>query len=262
MTRERDRAGAGPGSIVLALDLPSGGRVRTTWTAPSTPGRGWAWVQHGFARNSSRMRGIAGLLASLGYAVVCPDIPSVRPVRSMHDTRWLTEVSVTIARAVESGIPAARGVDADGPWTFVGHSAGAAVVVHAAACMDARQAAATAAMVLLDPVDTVGGLLAASLPAVSAGPGHVVHACRPSRCNRHGVTVGFLDGQGWPVIEHPGLAHPDPERIPARPVPADVEAPSPLLARICGTPGTAAAVIDLADQVRTTLGPEGAPPPN
>ena len=208
------------------------------------------------------MNGVAGLLASLGYAVVRPDIPSLRPVRSMHDTRWLTEVSVTIARAVESGIPAPRGVDADGPWTFVGHSAGAAVVVHAAACMDARQAAATAALVLLDPVDTVGGLLSASLPAVDGGPGGIVHACRPSRCNRHGSTVRFLAGQGWPVIEHPGLAHPDPERIPAEPVPAHVESPSPLLARICGTPGTAAAVMALADQLRADLGPGGPPQGN
>ena len=242
--------------VVLALDLPSGGRVRTVWTAPvgTAPmgeGRGWAWLQHGFMRSGAGLAGLAGFLARAGYAVVRPDIPSLRPTRSMHDARWLTEVTLTVSRAVDVGIPQARGVRAAGAWSLIGHSAGAAVAVHAAACLDARHGGAgVASLVLLDPVDTVGGLLAAALPGAPRGN---VHACRPSRCNRHGVTVRMLAGQGWPVVEHPGLAHPDPERIPASGRPEDVADAPAWLGTLCGKPGSREDVADLATEVRAEL---------
>lgn len=244
--------------VVLALDLPSGGRVRTLWTAPAPTatggeGRGWVWLQHGFTRSGADLAGLAGLLADAGYAVVRPDIPSFRPTRSMHDARWLTEVALTVARAVDVGIPQARGVRAAGAWSLVGHSAGAAVAVHVAACLDARHGdAGVASVVLLDPVDTVGRLLAAALPGAPQG---TVHACRPSRCNRHGATVRTLAGQGWPVVEHLGLAHPDPERIPASGRAEDVPDAPAWLGAVCGRPGSPADVADLASQVRADLVP-------
>jgi len=234
--------------FVLSLDLPSGGRVRTTWTAPVGDGRGWAWVQHGFMRSGAGLAGLAGLLARAGYAVVRPDIPSLRPTGSMHDARWLTEVALTVSRAVDVGIPQSRGVQASGPWSLLGHSAGGAVVVHAAACLAARhRGPGVASLLLLDPVDTVGGLLSAALPGAPRG---LVHACRPSRCNRGGATVRELADRGWPVIDHPGLAHPDPERIPASARAEDVPDAPAWLGAVCGAPGSREDVAALARQIR------------
>ena len=246
------------GDVVLALDLPSGGCVRTTWTPPIGEGTGWAWVQHGFLRRGGDLDGLAGLLAGAGLAVVRPDIASLRPRRSLHDVRWLTEVALTISRAVEAGIPQSRGVDARGAWSLVGHSAGGAVAVHAAACLHANDRP-VAGVILLDPVDTVGGLLAGSLPGAArqgrlgrpAGPAlGIVHACRPSRCNRQGSTVRALAGAGWPVVDHPGLAHPDPERIPADAAAASVPDAPAWLGAVCGPPGSGAEVAELARAVR------------
>jgi len=237
--------------VVLALALPSGGSVRTTWTAPDGQARGWAWVQHGFARRGDDLAGLAGLLNRSGFAVVRPDIASWRPRRSMHDAGWLTEVALTLGRAVDSGLPQTRGVAADGPWVLAGHSAGAAVVTHGAACLGARHGAApVASLILLDPVDTVGGLLTAALGSGGVASSVHVHACRPSRCNRHGATVGLLDERGWPVTWHPGLAHPDPERIPPDAQAGSVPAPSPWLARVCGELGDPADIAELARLVR------------
>jgi pimeloyl-ACP methyl ester carboxylesterase len=251
--------------LVLDLDVPLGGRVRTTWTAPVGEPRGWAWVQHGFGRRSSALAGLAQLLAGDGVAVVRPDIAWWRPRRSMHDATWLTSASVTIARAVESGLPQARGVGAGAPeaWTLIGHSAGGAVVGHAAACLEARVPGSVAGLVLLDPVDTVRGLLARVLPALE--PGHeprlepclrdvsTVHSCRPSRCNRQGATVADLRRRGWTVLDHRGLSHPDPERIPAA-MTDPALSPDPWAVRACGPPGSGADVLDLASVVRAEVG--------
>jgi alpha-beta hydrolase superfamily lysophospholipase len=258
--------------LVLDFDVPLGGRVRTTWTAPRLGGRsgsadpraipsearGWAWLQHGFGRRASALAGCAGMLASLGIAVVRPDIAWWRPKRSMHDATWLTAMSVTLARAVEAGIPQARGVGVGAPavWTLVGHSAGGAVVGHAAACLEAREPGSVAILVLLDPVDTVGGLLAGALPALDgAADGGLrarsrVHACRPSRCNRRGATVADLRARRWAVTDH-DLSHPDPERIPAS---GPALAPDPWAARLCGAPGSGAEVLALTDAVRAEAG--------
>lgn len=234
--------------VVLSLDLPSRGRVRTTWTAPVGDGRGWAWVQHGFLRSGAGLAGLAGLLSRAGYAVVRPDIPSLRPTRSMHDPRWLTDVALTVSRAVDVGIPQSRGIESAGPWSLLGHSAGGAVVVHVAACLAARhRGAGVASLLLLDPVDTVGGILSAALPGAPRG---LVHACRPSRCNRGGATVRDLAGRDWPVIDHPGLAHPDPERIPASARAQDVPEAPGWLGALCGTPGSREDVAALARQIR------------
>jgi len=243
---------------VLDLDVPLGGHVRTSWTAPIGEPRGWAWVQHGFGRRASALAGVARLLAGEGIAVVRPDIAWWRPRRSMHDMTWLTAATVTIARAVEAGLPQARGVGAGAPeaWTLVGHSAGGAIVMHAAACLEARCAGSVSGMVLLDPVDTVGGLLAGAMPAVdSAGlrERSRVHACRPSRCNRQGATVADLRNRDWSVIDHPELSHADPERIPGQ-VTGPPLAPDPWAARVCGRPGPGSQVLALAAEVRAEIG--------
>ena len=242
--------------FLLDLDVPLRGRLRTTWTAPVGVPRGWAWVQHGFGRRASELTGLAQLLAHEGIAVVRPGIAWWRPRRSMHDRTWLTAAAVTVARAVEIGLPQARGVGAGAPpvWVLVGHSAGGAVAAHAAACFEARVPGSAAGLVLLDPVDTVGHLLAGDLPALEPDlrARASVHACRPSRCNRRGATVADLRARGWAVTDHPGLSHADPERIPGAPAGPSL-APDPWAARVCGAPGSGAEVLALADQVRAQV---------
>jgi pimeloyl-ACP methyl ester carboxylesterase len=242
------------GDTVLSLALPGGGRVRTTWTPPVGPGRGWAWVQHGFTRRASHLDGLAGLLAAEGLAVVRPDIPSLRPRRSLHDAAWLTEVALTVVRAVDTGIPQSRGIEAEGPWVLLGHSAGAAVATHVASCLEARHGGPrVAALVLLDPVDSAGGLMAKALAGGGLQAAGIVHACRPSRCNRQGATVRELARRGWPVVDHPGLAHPDPERIPADGLVTGVPPADPWASRVCGTPGSRGEVAELARAVREEI---------
>lgn len=245
--------------LTLDLPVPLGGRVRTAWTAGAGAARGWAWVQHGFARGASALEGVADLLAHAGFVVVRPDIAWWRPRRSMHDPVWLTAASVTIARAAEGGLLRDRGLGADAPprWALVGHSAGGAVVGHAAACLQERSPDAVATLVLLDPVDTVGGLLAGALPALEAGGGSgeslrdrsSVHACRPSRCNRHGATVAQLRSRGWGILEHPALSHADPERIPSN-LAGPALPPDRWAVRVCGAPGSGPDVMALGEAVR------------
>lgn len=258
-------------TAVLDLDVPLGGRVRTTWMSAPGASRGWAWVQHGFGRRASALAGLAELLVGEGLCVVRPDIAWWRPRRSMHDAPWLTSATVTIARAIETGLPQGRGIGVGAPlrWTLLGHSAGGAVVGHAAACIQARVGDSVAGLVLLDPVDTVGGLLAGALPALedfSAGEmaGHggstclrdrsMVHSCWPSRCNRQGATVAALRARGWAIRDHAGLSHADPERIPGRES-GPALAPDAWAARLCGRSGSDADVLALAAQVRAEAGP-------
>ncbi|MFM1966964.1 MAG: hypothetical protein RL134_2689 [Actinomycetota bacterium] len=174
----------------------------------------------------------------------------------MHDRTWLTAASVTLARAVEGGLPQARGVGDGAPpsWTLVGHSAGGAVVGHAAACLEARVPGSVAGLVLLDPVDTVGGLLSGALAALDADvrARAWVHSCRPSRCNRQGATVAELRARGWTVREHLGLSHADPERIPGE-VTGPALAADPWAARVCGEPGSGTDVMALAAEVRAQV---------
>ena len=52
------------------------------------------------------------------------------------------------------------------------------------------------------------------------------------------------------VTKLPGLSHADPERIPAVLAVAEVPAPSRAAGLLCGTPGTAARVIELGEATR------------
>ncbi len=125
-----------PVNVVLDLSVPAGGRVRTTWRPAAGDPRGWIWVQHGFSRSARHMAGVAELLSAQGYVTVAPDIATLRPWRSMHDVTWLTSVATTIARALEVGLLDARGIPTGGPMIGVGHSAGAAIVAHAAMVLE------------------------------------------------------------------------------------------------------------------------------
>ncbi len=227
------------------MRVPGAGDLRTTWTPARGEPRGWVWLQHGFARSGRHLGGLADLLAGHGFAVVRPDVASFTPWRSMHDRAYLTACALTIAAAVQEGTVADRGVAVGGPWLGVGHSAGAAIVVQAAAVLGAH-GLPPAGLILLDPVDTVGGLLVGALPDLGAVP-IVAFACPPSRCNRHGSTVDHLRGRAE-IVDLAGLSHADPERIPARLDVAAVPPAGRAVVWACGPPGSQAAVVGLGER--------------
>jgi len=246
---------AGVVTVVVDLDIPAGGRVRTTWRPAIGTPRGWVWVQHGFSRHARHLAGVAELLSSAGLVTVAPDIATLRPWRSLHDTTWLTSVTATVARAVEGGLVGSRGIDVRGgslPWTGVGHSAGSAVVAHAATVMAAR-GSTVSGLVLLDPVDTVGGVFARALPELDQVAMEAL-TCRPSRCNRAGALAITLAAAGRPVVPHPDLNHADPERIPGALDLARVPAPSRAAATLCGPAGSPSAVVGLAEDLLEVVG--------
>ena len=169
-------------TIDIAIPGDGKARVRVHWMPAQGEPIGWAWVQHGFARSGRNLDGVAGLLSAAGIASARPDISSFTRRGSMHDPEFLTRVTLAMADAIDAGV-----LRADrGRWIGVGHSAGAAVVAHAAATLRAR-GSAPRSLVLLDPVDTVGGLLAAALPGL-ADQAMTAFELDPSRCNRHGTT--------------------------------------------------------------------------
>ncbi len=251
-------------SVVLDLSVPAGGRVRTTWRPAEGDPRGWIWVQHGFSRSARHVTGVAELLSAQGYVTVAPDIATLRPWRSMHDVTWLTSVATTIARAVEVGLLDDRGIPTAGPMIGVGHSAGAAMVAHAAMVLGsihrgAESASVTgtaptdvAGLALLDPVDSVGRLFTRALPSLDAVPIDSL-TCRPSRCNRQGILGEELARSGRTVVAHPHLNHGDPERIPAELRVNVVPAPSRAIAAVCGPPGSSEEVISLGEGLLTSV---------
>ena len=241
--------------VPLDLKVPGGRDVwmRTLWTPPTGEPLGWAWVQHGFARGARHLGGLARLLAAHGIAVVRPQIASLRPWHSLHDRVFLTAAALTIARALEVGIPQRAGVEVGPSWWGIGHSAGAGVVAHAAGVLGHRgKAGSPRALILLDPVDSVGGLLSGALPSCE-GMWMQVAALTPSRCNRHGAMVDELRRRpATAVATFSALSHADPERIPAVLDQAAVPPPTRAAALACGRPGPAEEVVALARRVVTS----------
>ncbi len=241
----------------VVLDLRVPGRrdawLRTHWSPPAVDPWGWAWVQHGFARGARHLAGLADLLAAHGIAVVRPDLASLRPWHSLHDPVFLTSAALTIARAVEVGIPQRAGVPVGSAWWGIGHSAGAGVVAHAAGVLGHRgERDDVRGLILLDPVDSVGGLLSGALPSCD-GLAMEVAALAPSRCNRHGAMLDVLRGRAaTSIATFPTLSHADPERIPAVLEAGSVPAPSRAAAWACGPPGPAEDVVVLARRVVTS----------
>ncbi|MFM9048657.1 MAG: alpha/beta hydrolase [Actinomycetota bacterium] len=226
-------------------------RLRTAWTPGREPIAGWVWLQHGFARSAGPLGGLADALAARGMSVVRPDIASLTPRRSMHDPAFLTAVALTLANAIDAGIPQERGIAVGQGWVGIGHSAGAAVIVHGAAVLAARPGlpGSPAGLVLLDPVDTVGGVLARALAGVPAAVRIIALACPPSRCNRRGRTARWLGATGRAeVVPMPGVSHGDPERIPGSLVAADVAPAGRAIRWACGPAGSPQSVAELGEE--------------
>lgn len=200
------------------------------WDSPDAPVRASVVVLHGFARSARNMAGIAGFLANRGCLTVRPSIPSFTARRSLHDPVWLDDFGVQIIAAVRER---ALGM----PLIGIGHSAGGAVVAGWSDHLDG--------LLLLDPVDRHH-----RVRRCAADPRHPpvrVITADPSACNRHGRTVRMLadvgcvePGRTWTRID--GTSHPDPERVPATGLAADVPDPDPLARLACGSSGSATLV--------------------
>ena len=219
-----------PESHRRTLALSCGGAVRVHWDLPPAPARGWVWVQHGFARRGHHLAGIAGALTSNGWAAVRPDLVSLSPRHSIHDRSYL----LRCARAITASADDVLGVTMEG--VGVGHSAGGAVL----GWLSSR-GVGLGPLILLDPVDTVGGLLhdaRLTTPLVLA-------VMQPSRCNRGGATTTRLAAAGWPTTTFSELSHADPERIPSTLHPRDVSVSSWAVRRACGQGGRADEVVGL-----------------
>lgn len=194
------------------------------------------WLQHGFARGPRHLAGLAGALRAVGLEVTCPALASLRPRRSLHDRDHLISLGRALRRA------------GTGPLVGIGHSAGAAAVFAAAGVLDA--------VVCLDPVDTVGGVMAGTQAEVlDLGVPVIVVALRPSRCNRHGQTVRTLTElidsgrlHGW-TRRYPDLGHADPERIPADLTVRSVPPESRWVRLACGAAGPPSGVVALGRDV-------------
>ncbi|MFM9135907.1 MAG: hypothetical protein ACKOT0_10850, partial [bacterium] len=107
-------------------------------------------------------------------------------------------------------------------------------------------------LILLDPVDSVGGLLSGALPSCE-GLWIQVAALAPSRCNRRGAMVDALRGRpATAIASFPALSHADPERIPATLEAGAVPPPSRPAVLACGPAGPAEDIVALARRVVTS----------
>lgn len=200
------------------------------WDSPDAPVRAGVIVQHGFARSSAHMAGLAELLTAHGCLTVRPSIPSFTARRSLHDPGWLDAFGSRIGAVMRDRAPGVRLIG-------IGHSAGAAVIAGWSTFLDG--------VVLVDPVDRHHRI--ERLAADVQRPPLRVSTADPSACNRHGRAVDMLaatgcveQGRTWVPIA--GASHADPERVPVSLQPADVPA-ADLVARLaCGRGGSPAVV--------------------
>ncbi len=194
------------------LTLPGGRDVATLWTAPESP-RGMAVLQHGFARSPKALEGVAQLLAAAGIATVRPYLSSLRSRGGINDREHVGQLGRML------------GATADGlPLIAIGHSAGAAAVVHMAA-----QTSAVTGLLLLDGVDSPRRAMATALPALADRPLLSVTG-EPSACNRQGAAIAMIARMrtGPLGVRVVGGGHGDVERIAS-------DGPAPAVYRVvCG----------------------------
>ena len=118
----------------------------------------------------------------------------------INNSGYLTQV----AARLRGGLPA-------GPVVIVGHSAGAAAGAWIAAAL-LEAGTNVRRVVMVDGVESPAGLIRRAWPRL--GRVDVVDVCgEPSRCNRDGALVGWLQAQDRPVTIVPiaGAGHGDIE---------------------------------------------------
>lgn len=157
-----------------------------------------AVLQHGFTRTPRALDGLAGCLADRGISSVRPWLRSLRRADGFNDPGHLAELGREISAAA-----AGRAL------IGIGHSAGAAAVVHMAA-----ESGRFRGLLLIDGVDSPWRPMSRGLSALADVPILVV-AGEPSPCNRHGEAIGLLAARrpGALGVRITGGGHGDIERV-------------------------------------------------
>ena len=170
-------------------------------SAPVAPQVGCVWLQHGFARTPRNLSGLTEKLTAAGLEVLAPNLPSLRRHRLLDDPELLDELSGRISR-LSTGT--------GGSLVLVGHSVGGASLAHVAARL-LRDSPAPLGLVLLDPNESLTGILQPALAALGELPVRAAVA-PPNRCNRSGQAAKWLrELANGEVVEVPNGSHCDAE---------------------------------------------------
>jgi pimeloyl-ACP methyl ester carboxylesterase len=174
--------------------------LATPSAEPHFPRRGAAVLLHGFSRQPRHLRLLSETLNAAGVATVRPTLSAWDWSHGINNSGYLGEV----ARRLQRGLPS-------GPVVVVGHSAGAAAGAWIAAELreygvDVRR------LVMVDGVESPAGLIRRAWPRL-ASVDVVDVTAEPSRCNREGALVTWLQAQDRRVTitPVPGAGHGDIE---------------------------------------------------
>lgn len=154
------------------------------WLLPGREPRGFALMQHGYARRCANLDGTLRHWAGAGLLVLCIDVAGA------PGANWLP---AEVADALLDGSvtpPGGEGLPAR--IVVAGHSAGALFAAAVGARLNARAPSRLAGAVLFDPVAAAG--LAETLAAVSQAGRRPVRAvlAAPGPCNARGNAVPVL----------------------------------------------------------------------
>jgi hypothetical protein len=170
-------------------------------TLPAGEPAGSVWLQHGFARSPKHLSALTQRLVGVGLEVLAPHLPSLRRHRLLDDPEVLDELAIRVPASSHS---------IDGRMVLVGHSVGGASLAHAAAVLLA-DGPAPLGLVLLDPNESLTGLMEPALGALNDLPVHAAVA-PPNRCNRSGQAADWLSAlANAEVVEVPKGSHCDAE---------------------------------------------------
>lgn len=233
-------------TVTAPITVPcgSGGTtVSARWTVPTTGNRnGVVYLQHGFARSASKVDDLARSIAARGLVVVAPDLSSFGgcainaastrdAVADLVDGQGTDHLQASADQALTvAGLPAAT---LPSRVVLAGHSAGGALATavggRLAASPSADVRARLAGVVLLDPVETTDGAMAAAMPALAATSVLTVSAPGGS-CNDGGSGTGVLTSQraGFVGVRLPSGCHCD----------AEADSTDFLCTLVCGSPST------------------------
>lgn len=174
--------------------------LATPHPIPGIPRRGAAVLLHGFSRGPRHLRVLSEALTAEGVATVRPTLSAWDWTHGINNSRYLSEVAERLRRGLPSG-----------PVVVVGHSAGAAAGAWIAA--ELTQAGSDVRrVVMVDGVESPAGLIRRAWPRLEGSD--VVDVCgEPSRCNRDGALVAWLEDQQRPstIVRVPGAGHGDIE---------------------------------------------------
>jgi hypothetical protein len=232
----------------VALAIPCGGgtTVNAEWAIPQgmTP-TGTIWLQHGFARSNDAMIDLQTRYAARGWIVVNPTLAAFGSC-AINSAAVRTAISSLLAgstaagSALEASYDAARtklglpAANLPAAVALSGHSAGGALVTSVGASLATSSSAAVRArfegIVLLDPVESSDGAMAAALPSLTTTPVLTISGA-DSSCNANGSGTDVLlpKRSGFAGVRLPSGCHCD----------AEAGSTDATCTIICGTPTAA-----------------------